>query len=106
MIIHVYSRRVGGRTDSDGGLSPRQREELTAAIAAELVRMRDAAVAAGVSPEVLAEAFEERRRAIVESGVSAEDPGGSGGSGGSAGAAVEDVQSGGGDAPDHGGVGQ
>jgi len=76
--------------------------------------MRDAAVAAGVSPEVLAAAFEERRRAIVESGASPEGPDGADGTGGadgpdgtggSAGAAVEDVESGGGDAPDHGGVG-
>jgi hypothetical protein len=88
MIIHVYSPCVGGSSDSDGELSPEQRERMTAAIAAELVRMRDAAVAAGVPPEVVAAAMEERRRALAESASGSED--------------VEDR---GADPLDHGGIG-
>jgi hypothetical protein len=64
MIIRVYSRWVGGTDGPGERLSAEQRERLTAAIAAELGRVWDAAVAAGVPPEKLAEVVEERRRAI------------------------------------------
>jgi hypothetical protein len=58
-----------GETSDAARFSPEQRERVRQAIFAELIRARDAAIAAGVPAEALADMIDERRRAI-ESGLS------------------------------------
>ena len=53
-------------------LTPEQRERIQRAILAELRRIRDEALAAGVPPETIARVVEERRRALDEPSPDAE----------------------------------
>jgi hypothetical protein len=45
-------------------LSPDQRDRLARLIESELARLRDAALAAGASPEAIAKELEQRRQAL------------------------------------------
>jgi hypothetical protein len=57
-----YPRRMGESTGAP--LTPEQRERMQRAILAELRRIRDEAIAAGVPPATIARVVEERRRAL------------------------------------------
>jgi hypothetical protein len=57
-----YPRRMGESTGAP--LTPEQRERMQRAILAELRRIRDEALAAGVPPATIDRVVEERRRAL------------------------------------------
>jgi hypothetical protein len=74
VIDHVSGtlNRMGETSDA-ARFSPEQRERVRQAILDELIRARDAAIAAGVPAEAIAEMIDERRRAI-ESDLSGDSP--------------------------------
>ena len=83
---------MSGNSGGTGRFSPEQRELLERTITAELRRLWDEAVAAGVPAEALAEVIEQRRQAILSA------------LGGSAGGA-DDGKNGGHDTVDDGRIG-
>lgn len=69
-----YPRRMGESTGAP--LTPEQRERMQRVILAELRRIRDEALAAGVPPATIDRVVEERRRALDPSDLDPSDEAG------------------------------